>query len=198
MAAVMLPVIPSFDKNYSKNSLFNSAKMYENQIVSKECCIARHDDKMCFPPNCRYHIIILIGNIEELLQKLDAFCFNYQHVDCPYTLFKYRFSGETVVKSGKLFDKLQRAVHFKQQNRGADRMPSIAKKRLLRKKYRKQLLSSFQKTKSTQSSGSVLADRIEQDKQTKFELELIKIVDCFLDGYGSYTSILVSFKIKSL
>ena len=140
--------------------------------MSKEYCIARHDDKMCFLPNCRYHIT-LIGNIKVLLQKLDAFCFNYQHVDCLYTLFKYRFSGKIVLKSGQLFDNLQRAVHFNQQNRGVERMPSIAKKRLLRKKFKKRLLSSFQKTKSTQTSGSLFADRIEQVKRTKFELELI-------------------------
>ena len=79
-----------------------------------------------------------------------------------------------------------------------ERMPSIAKKRLSRKKDRKHLLSSFQKTKSTQTSGSVFADRIEQVKKTKFELELTKIVDYFLDGHGNYTSNLVSFKIKSL
>ena len=121
-----------------------------------------------------------------------------KYVDCVYTLFKYRFSAKIVVKSGQLFHNLQRAVHFNQQNRGVDRMPSIMKKRLLRKKYKKHLLSSFQKTKSTQTSGSVFADRIEQVKKTKFELELIKILDCFLDGHGNYTSNLVSFKIKSL
>ena len=77
----------SFYTNYSKNSLFISANTYEKYIVSKEDCFARHDEKMCFLPNCRYHNI-LIGNIKELLQKLDAFCFNYQHVDCLYTLFK--------------------------------------------------------------------------------------------------------------
>ena len=82
MAAVMLQVIPSFYTNYSKNSLFISANTYEINFVSKEYCIARHDDKMCFQPTCRYHII-LIGNIEDLLQKMDSFCFNYQHVDCP-------------------------------------------------------------------------------------------------------------------
>ena len=192
---VMLQVIPSFSTNYSKNSLFISANTYEKFIVSKEYCSARNDDKVCFLPNCRYPII-LIGNIKVLLQKLDAICFNYQHVDCLHTLFKYRFSGKMVVKSGQLFDKLQRAVHFNQQNRGLDRMPSIAKKRLLRKKYKKPLLSSFQKTNSTQTSGSVIADRIEQVGTTKFERELIKIVDCFLDGYGNYSSSLVSFKIK--
>ena len=73
-----------------------------------------------------------------------------------------------------------------------------SRKRLLRKKHKKYLLSSFQKTRPTQTSGSVLADRIEQVKKTKFELELIKIADCFLDVHGNYTSNLVSFKIKSL
>ena len=154
MAAVMLQVIPSFYTNYSKNSLFISANTHENSIVSTEYCNARHDDNMCLLPNCRYHNF-LIGNIKDLLQKLDASCFNYQHVDCLYTLFKYRFSGKFVLKSGQLFDKLQRAVHFNQQNRGVEITPSITKKRLLRKKYKKHLLSSFHKTKSPQNSGSV-------------------------------------------
>ena len=66
------------------------------------------------------------------------------------------------------------------------------------RKYKKHFLSSFQKTKSTQTSGSVFAKRIEQVKKTKLEIELVKIVDYFLDGHGDYTSNLVSFKIKSL
>ena len=111
MAAVMLQVIPSFYTNYLKNSLFISANTYEKFIVSKKYCFARHDDKMCFLPNCSYHII-LIGNIKELLQKLDAFLFNYQHVECMYTVFKYRFIGKSVIKSGQVFDNLRRAVHF--------------------------------------------------------------------------------------
>ena len=153
---------------------------------------------MCLLPNRSYHTI-LTGNSKDLPQKLDAFCFNYQHVDCLYTFLKYRFSGKNVLKkSGQLFDNLQRAVHFNHQNRGVDRMPSIAKKRLSREKYKKHSFSSFQKTKSTQTSGSVFADRTEQVKRTKFELELIKIVDCFLDGHGKYTSNLVSFNINSL
>ena len=56
-------------------------------------------------------------------------------------------------------------------------MHSIARSRLLRKKYKRPLLSSFQKTKSTQTSASVFADRIEQVKKNKFELELLKFVD---------------------
>ena len=72
-------------------------------------------------------------------------------------------------------------------------MASIAKK-TLEEKVQKTLLSSFQKVKSKQTSGSVSADRIEQVVKTKFELELTKTVDCFLDGQGNYTSKLVSFK----
>ena len=69
-----------------------------------------------------------------------------------------------------------------------------SQKKLLRKKYKKLLLSSVQKIKSTQTSGSVFADRMEQVKKTNIELHLIKFVDCFLDGHGNYTSNLVSFK----
>ena len=197
MAAVMLQVIPSFYSNYSKNSLFISANTYEKFIESKEYCIARQEDKMCFLPNCRYHIILL-GNIKELQQKLDAFCFNYQHMDCLYTIFKYRFHGKTVVKSGQLSDNLQRAIHSNQQNSGVNRMPSITKNTPLRKKYKKQFLNSSQTTKSTQTSGSVFGNRVQQVKKTKFEKEIIKFVDCFLDGHGNYTSNLVSFEKFSL
>ena len=90
-----------------------------------------------------------------------------------------------------MFDNVQRAVDFNHRNKGLDRMPSIAKKRLLRKKYQKLLFSSFQKT-----SGSVFAERIEKIKKTKFKFELIKNVDCFLDGHGNFDSNSVSFKIK--
>ena len=128
MAAVIVQGTPNFYTIYSKNSLFISANTYEKNIVSKEYCIARHDDKMCFLPNCRYHII-LIGSKKKLLQKLDAFCFNYQHVDGLYTLFKYRFSGKNVVKSGQLFDNLQKAVDFNQLNRGVDTERPASQKR---------------------------------------------------------------------
>ena len=77
-------------------------------------------------------------------------------------------------------------------------MPSIAKKRRLRKKFKKHLFSSFQKTKTTQTSGSVFAERIEKVKNFKFEFEVIKIVDCFLDGHGNFDSNIVAFNTKSL
>ena len=77
-------------------------------------------------------------------------------------------------------------------------MRSVARKSLLRKKYKKHLFSSFQKTKTLQTSGSVFAKRIEKVEKTKVEFELIKFVDCFLYGLGVFDSNSVSFEIKSL
>ena len=71
MPAVKLQLIPSFYTSYSKNSLFFSANTNKKCIVSEEYCFARHDGKICFLLNCEYHIILL-GNIKELLQNLDA------------------------------------------------------------------------------------------------------------------------------
>ena len=130
MAAIMLQTIPSFYAKNSEKSLFIFATTYEKYIVCEDYCIAHHDDKTCFLPACKYHIVLL-GNVQELLKKLDTFCFTYQHVDCIYTLFKYRFSGKVIAKSGQLFNNVQRAVDFNHRNKGVDRIPSIAKKRLL-------------------------------------------------------------------
>ena len=132
VAVNMLQTIPSFYAKISEKSFFISAKTYENHIVCKAYCVAHQDDKTCSLPACKYHIIIL-GEIEELLHKLGTLRFTYQHVDCFYTLFKYRFSGKIIARIGIVFYNVQRAISFKQRNRRVDKMPNIAKKRLLRK-----------------------------------------------------------------
>ena len=142
----MLQTFPSFYTKLSETILLIAANTYEKHILCKDYWIAHHDDEACFLPNCKNHIILL-GNVEELLKKLDTFCFTYQHVDCLYTLFKYRFSGKVIAKSGQVFDNVQRANDFNNRNKGMDRMPSIARKRLLRKNFKKHLFSSFQKIK---------------------------------------------------
>ena len=59
-------------------------------------------------------------------------------------------------------------------------------------------MSALQKNKSMHTSGSTFAEKIEKAKKTKFELEVLKIVDCFLDGHCNYDSKLACFKINSL
>ena len=183
----------------SEICLLISANTYEKHIVIKKNCIALHDDKMCFLPTCRY-LIILIGDSKELPQKMDAFRFNYQHVDCLYTVFKCRFSGKTVVKNGQTFDIVERAVDFNHRppKQRSGQNSQHREKDTLEEKVQKQLLSSFQKTKSSQTSELVFAHRIKQVKKIKLELELIKFLDCFVDGHENYISNWVSFKLKLL
>ena len=103
MAAVILKAVPIFFAKIRENSLYSSSNRYENYIACKDCCIAHNDDRPWFLPNWRCHII-LTEDIEELLQKLYAFCFTYQHVDCLYTLIQYQFSGKVLpIKDECLF-----------------------------------------------------------------------------------------------
>ena len=133
MAAIELQTIPSFYAKYSEKSLFISAKTYDNNIFCKDYCITQHDDKTCSLPASKNHSILL-GEIEELLQKLDRFCFTYQHVDCLYTLFKYHFKGKIIAKSGNVLDNVQRAISFNQKKQKSGQNAEYCKKEALEKK----------------------------------------------------------------
>ena len=63
MAAIMLQTIPSFYAKISVKTPFVSATTYEKCIVCKNFY---HNDKTCFLPTCKYHIVLL-GNVQELL-----------------------------------------------------------------------------------------------------------------------------------
>ena len=198
MVAVLLEAIPSFFQKFSETSLFISTDDYEKFLVCGDYCVEAHDPACYFLKNCKFHLLLIADkDLNDLLVKMDRVCFTYQHVYCFYTLLKFRFSGNVLEKNGQKFDSVERAVSFNKLNKGVDKMPSIAKKRLLRKKFKKHMLTSVQRSISVQTTGSVFVERIESvRRKRKFELELMKIIDCFLDGYGGYESNLVSFRIK--
>ena len=160
----MLPPIPCFYAKNSEKSLFISATTYEKYIVCKDYCIAHHNEKTCFLPACKYHIVLL-GNVQELLKKLDSICLNYQHVECLYTLFKYRLCGKVIAKSGQVFDNVQRAVDYNHRNKGVDRMPSIAKKRLLRKRTKNNCSALFKRQKQRRPVVKCLQKELKQLKR---------------------------------
>ena len=174
MAAIMLQTIPSLYAKISEKSIFISSITYEKYIACKNYCIAHHDDKTCFLPACENNIKLL-REIEELLYKLDTYCFTYQHVDCLHTLFKYRFNGKFIAKSGNVFDNVQRPISLNQRNRGVDKMPSISKKRLLRKTFKQHFMSALQRTNQRRPVVQCFAERNEKTKKTKNELELKKL-----------------------
>ena len=127
-------------------------------------CVASHNDKICSVCKGKFHITLL-GNVEELLKKLDRFCFTFQHVDCLCTFFKYRLSGRKIAKSEQVFDNVQRAVDFNHGNEGVDRMPSFAKKRLSRRKFKKRFLAPFRRQKQRRPLVQCLRKELKKSKR---------------------------------
>ena len=102
MAAVMMQVVPSFYSVYYIKSVHICANTYEKYLDSKDYCVAQNEDSMCTVANCKYHILLIAEKDKnDLMQKLDTFCFTYQLVDCLYTLFKYRLMERLLPKTDK-------------------------------------------------------------------------------------------------
>ena len=160
----MLQTIPSFYAKLSEKSLFTSANTYEKYIVCKDYCIAHHNEKTCFLPACKYHIVLL-GNVQELLKKLDSFCFTYQHVDCFYTLFMYRFSGKVIAKSGPVFDNVQRAVDFNHRNRGWTECRALQKRDSWGKSTKNICSAPFKRQKQRRPAVPCLQKELKKSKR---------------------------------
>ena len=71
-------------------------------------------------------------------------------------------------------------------------------KETLEEKVQKTFVQLLSKDRNNADQWFSDCRKNEQVKKTKFELELRKIVDCFLDGYGNFDSNLVSFNMKTL
>ena len=95
-----------------------------------------------------------------------------------------------------MFNQLSRAVQHNLRWKGAKKMPSIARKRLIRKKFRRLYLCSNQKLASTQTLGSAFLDRTRKIQNLKYETDLFKIIDCFFNCHGFVNSDYASFVIK--
>ena len=89
-----------------------------------------------------------VWSAHTLTTLIYASFFSHCHVKFPNTEI-HSFFGYCHVTfpklSGKVIDDVQRAIYFNHRNKWVDRKPRIAKKRLLRKKYKKHLFSTFQK-----------------------------------------------------
>ena len=53
MAAVMMQVVPCFYSVYATKSVHICANTYEMYLVSKDYCVAQHENSMCTVPNCK-------------------------------------------------------------------------------------------------------------------------------------------------
>ena len=73
-------------------------------------------------------------------------------------------------------------------------LPSVAKKR--GKKFKLHYLCSNQKLASTQTIGSILLERFCKVQNSKYEHDLLKLIDSLFDGYGFIKSDHVNFSIN--
>ena len=133
------------------------------------------------------------------MQRLDNFKFYiYQEIDCLNTLFKHRIHSSIVTSSGEVFNQHSRAFQHILRWKGAKKVPSIAKKRLIRKKFKRHLPSFNQKLASTQTYGTAFLDRIGKVQNSKYENDLLKIIDCFINCHGFLIRDNVKFSIQNL
>ena len=123
--------LAQFYRDYNDKKLFLSVSVKECKpyLLSKKYSVATHNDNFY-----RYHIILLSSSVKEILVKIENLSYVYQTVDCLYTLYKHQFFGSIIEESGLLFAQLTGAVEHNLENKYVEKVPSIAKKRLSRKK----------------------------------------------------------------
>ena len=194
MASAMCQAYPTFYSDYNAKSLFISVSenFYEKFIVTQDYCVSNHSS-LCPVENYKFHLVLIGSWLDQILQRLDKYHFTYQIVDCIYTLYKYRFYFNIISSRGDVFNQLNRAVEI----RIPEKLPSVAKKRLLQKKFKRHYLSSAQKLASTQTLGSAFLKRIRKVQNSKYETDLLKIVDCFIDGFGTVNIERINFSINN-
>ena len=63
-------------------------------------------------------------------------------------------------------------------------------------KFRRHYLCYYQKLASTQTICSAFLERVRRVQNSQYEYELLRVIDCFIDGYGFVNSNQVNFLIK--
>ena len=157
----MCEALPSFYSDCNSKSLFISVsnEFYEKYIVTQDYYVSTHDF-FCSLGNFKFHINLIGTSLSQILQKLDKYQYIYQEIDCRYTLYKHRFFSSTVTSSGEFFNQLSCGVQHNLRWKGAEKTPSVSRKRLVCQKFKKHYLSSIQNPASTQTLGSAFLDRI--------------------------------------
>ena len=173
-----------------------SVKDYRSYTLTNEYVVASRNS-VCPLKTCRYHIVFISSTTKDLLQKLEDLSYLYQTVDCLYTIYKHQFFGNIWEESGLVFTQLDRAVKHNYENKFVEKLSILSnKKRLSRKKFKRHQLRAEQRNVSTQTMGSSFLDRIQSIKNSKYESEVIKIIDCLLDGHGLIDNSLLYLVIR--
>ena len=164
-------------------------KSYNSFLVTDEYAVAKHT--LCNVENCHYHILLKYVSLNQLLNILSGQDFKYQCVDDVYFCFKY-FMNKLILTKGNAIDKLKKAVNYGEKHPSVLYQPSVAKKRLLRKKFHR--LGCRKKNVHTQTHKKSFDQRIYQILSGKYAFDFMQILDCLVDGYGFVNTKLVNFQ----
>ena len=136
----MCQLYPIFYSDYNAKFLFISVSenFYEKFIVTQNYCVSNHSS-FCPVENFNIHLVLIGLSLDQNLIGLDIYHFTYQNVDSIYTLYKYRFKSNILSSRGGSFNQLNRAAEHNLKCRIPENLPSVAKKRKLRKKNQKTL-----------------------------------------------------------
>ena len=134
--------------------------------------------------------------MKEILETIENLSYIYQTVDGLYTLYKHQLFASIIEDSGVVFAQLTRAVEQNLENKYMEKVPSISKKRLSKKTFKRHLLRAEQRNARTQTLGSSFLDRVHSLRNSKYESELIKIIDCLLDCHDIIGNPLLYLEIR--
>ena len=121
----------------------------------------------CCLENCKLHILLIGSSFDQILQRWVNFQFTFQIFDCLHTLYKYSFYSNVISSTGEVFNQRDCAVHHILKWKRSEKMPSVAKKKLLRTQFKRNDLCSNQKLASTQTIGSAFLKRVRKVQNPK-------------------------------
>ena len=137
-------------------------------------------------------INFVIGVIKQLLQKADAICFTYQHMNCLYTLFKNQFGGESVVERG--LKMICGVCNLSQSIKKVESTEYPALNKRTPDAKVKQLIFEFFPKDKINANKWLSFCRKNSFKKTGLQLEIVRKSYCFLDDRGKDSKKLFVFK----
>ena len=114
----------------SKVAIYFIFQWFLRKIYSNQKFLCLYPNSYCYLENCKFNILLIGSYFNQTLQRLGNSLFTYQIINFLYTLCKYRLYSNVISSTGEVFNQLDRAVHHNLKWKGAEKMPSVAKKRL--------------------------------------------------------------------
>ena len=126
VAAVMLQTKHTFHSSHSQNSLFCSADLFENYLVTEMYCVRTLEDSILHLIAVSVSYSFGKKGMKKLFDKLFEVHLTDQFVDWFYTDSNLGFNDRVCTKERDLFDIVERAVNFNRYVKKNGRLPSVA------------------------------------------------------------------------